>query len=304
MYSNSNSKGGIALRGRSWIFIFILAICVAGAISFLLLISVGAFLPEGRGIAFGDRVGLVEITGTMIDPDPVVDEIVRFAQDDGVRAILVRIESPGGVVAAAQEIYAELKKASVDGKPIVASMGGIAASGGYYVACGADSIVANPGTLTGSIGVIMSFPNTQELFRKLGIGFDVVKTGEFKDLGSLSRPLTSAEKELMGELLEDVYEQFVSVISAERHIEIDAVKEFADGRLLTGRQAYDLGLVDRLGGFRDAVMLAGELGGISGEPTIVRARRRAISWWDILEDLLGLASKIARDGVTLEYSLR
>jgi protease-4 len=143
----------------------------------------GAFFPNGRGIAFGDRVGLVEITGTMVNPSPTVDQIVDFAKDDGIRAIIVRIESPGGVVAAAQEIYEELRKASDDGKPIVASMGGIAASGGYYVACGADSIVANPGTLTGSIGVIMSFPNTQELFKKIGIGFEVVKTGEFHRTG-------------------------------------------------------------------------------------------------------------------------
>jgi protease-4 len=168
------------VSGKSWVFIFVIAICVAGAISFMLLMAMGAFVPGGRSFAFGERVGLVEITGTMIDPDPVVDEIVRFAKDDDVRAIIVRIESPGGVVAAAQEIYSELKRVRDGGKPIVASMGGIAASGGYYVACGADSIVANPGTLTGSIGVIMSFPNSEELFRKLGIGFDVIKTGEYK----------------------------------------------------------------------------------------------------------------------------
>lgn len=292
------------MRGRSWVFVFIIAICVAGAISFGLLVAMGLFLPEGRTFAFGDRVGLVEITGTIVNPGPVVDEIVRFAQDDDIRAIVVRIESPGGVVAAAQEIYSELRKARDSGKPIVASMGGIATSGGYYVACGADSIVANPGTLTGSIGVIMSFPNTQELFKKLGISFEVVKTGEYKDLGSLSRSLTPAEKQLVGGLLDDVYDQFVTVVSAERHIEPARVREFADGRLLTGRQAYDLGLVDRLGDFRDAVLLAGELADISGEPTLVKRRRRAITWWDILEDLLGLASKVAGEGVTLEYSFK
>jgi protease-4 len=150
----------------------------------------------------------------------------------------------------------------------------------------------------------MSFPNSEELFRKLGIGFDVIKTGEYKDLGSLSRPLTADEKQLMGELLNDVYEQFVTVVSVERGIEPDAVKKFADGRLLTGSQAYDLGLVDRLGGFRDAVALAGDLAGISGEPTLVKARRRTLSWWDILEDILGLASKVALSGVSLEYSLK
>ncbi|MFH1312751.1 MAG: signal peptide peptidase SppA [Candidatus Eisenbacteria bacterium] len=291
------------MSGKSWVFIFVIAICVAGAIAFMLLIAMGSFLPDGRSFAFGDRVGLVEITGTMIDPDPVVNEIVRFAKDDDVRAIVVRIESPGGVVAAAQEIYTELARTRDEGKPIVASMGGIAASGGYYVACGATSIVANPGTLTGSIGVIMSFPHSEELFRKLGIGFDVIKTGEYKDLGSLSRPLTADEKQLMLELLNDVYDQFVTVVSLERDIEPDVVKEFADGRLLTGRQAYDLGLVDSLGGFREAVMLAGDLAGISGEPTLLRPRRRTLSWWDILEDILGRASEAARTCVSLEYSL-
>jgi protease-4 len=292
------------LQGKLWILIFIIAVCIAGAISFFILLSLGTFLPERDSFAFGDRVGLVEITGTMVDADPVVDEIARFGKDDGIKALVVRIESPGGVVAVAQEIYDELKKVRERGKPIVASMGGIAASGGYYVACGADSIVANPGTLTGSIGVIMSFPNTAELFKRIGIGFEVVKTGEYKDLGSFARPMTDRERDLVGVLLDDVYDQFVAVISHERGLDIEKIREFADGRLLTGRQAYELGLVDRLGGFKDAVLLAGELAEIAGEPTLVRPRRRTLSVWDILQDLLGLASRVAREGVSLEYTLK
>jgi protease-4 len=292
------------LNSRSWVIVFIVVICVAGAVSLFLLVYLSAFLPDQRGFAFGDKVGLVEVTGTIVNPAHVVDEVVRFGRDDAIKAIVVRIESPGGVVAAAQEIYSELRKVRDGGKPVVASMGGIAASGGYYVACGADSIVANPGTLTGSIGVIMSFPNTQELFRKIGIEFEVVKTGEYKDLGSLSRPLTSDEKQLVGGLLNDVYEQFVAVVSAERHLDTEVVKGFADGRLLTGKQAFDLGLVDRLGDFRDAVFLAGELAGISGEPTVVKRRKRAISLWDVIEDILGFASRVTQEGISLEYSLR
>jgi protease-4 len=292
------------LNSKSWILIFIVAICVAGAISVVLLLYLGSFLPARRGIAFGDRIGLVEITGTMVNPAPVVDQIVDFGKDDGIKAVLVRIESPGGVVAAAQEIYEELKKVRDAGKPVVASMGGVAASGGYYVACGADSIVANPGTLTGSIGVIMSFPNTEELFKKIGIGFQVVKSGQYKDIGSFARQMTPAERDLLGDLLDDVHEQFVGVVSTERDIEEDRVRAFADGRLLTGRQALEMGLVDRLGGYRDAVMMAGDLAGIRGEPTVVRPRRRAISIWDILDDLLGLASRVSRDGVSIEYTLR
>lgn len=292
------------MRGKTWVLILIVVVCAVGSVAFLLVMSMGAFFPQGQRFTFGDKVGLVEITGTMIDPAPAVDQIVRFARDEDIRAIIVRIESPGGVVAAAQEIYAELRKARDSGKPVVASMGGVAASGGYYVACAADSIVANPGTLTGSIGVIMSFPNTEELFKKIGIGFEVIKTGEFKDTGSFARGMTPAERKLLGGLLDDVYDQFIMVVSTERGIDIDAVRAFSDGRLLTGRQAHELGLVDRLGDFRDALMLAGDLAGIKGEPTVVRPRRKAISLWDIVEDLFGMASRITRNGISMEYSLR
>ena len=292
------------MRSQSWVLIFIVAICVAGVISFFLLMSMGLFVPDRDAISLGSKVGLVEVTGTIVSSGPVVDDIVRFAKDDAIKAIVVRIESPGGVVAPAQEIYDALRKVRSEGKPVVASMGGVAASGGYYVACGADSIVANPGTLTGSIGVIMSFPNTQELFKKIGIDVQVVKTGEFKDLGSPTRPLTPDERQLVGDLIGDVYEQFVTVVATERRLEIEAVKKIADGRVMTGRQAYSLGLVDRLGGYRDAVMLAGELAGIKGEPTVVRHRKPRPSILDLIDQLTGLASKVTRDGVSMEYSLR
>jgi protease-4 len=291
------------LNSKSWVLIFIIAIVIAGAVSFLILISLGALLPDRQALAFGDRIGIIEIQGTMITGTPVVDEIRQFAKDDGIRAIVLRIESPGGVVAAAQEIYDELDKVRRRGKPIVASMGGIAASGGYYIACGADSIVANPGTLTGSIGVIMRLPNAEELLKKIGLRYEVIKTGKYKDTGSISRPMTPEERALLQEMLDDVHDQFVTVVSVERNIDKDAVMEFADGRVMSGRQALELGLVDRLGGFRDAVLLAAELAGIDGEPAVVRPRKKAISLWDLLEDLFGMASKLGREGASLEYSL-
>jgi protease-4 len=240
----------------------------------------------------------------MITGTPAVEEIRQFAKDGGIRAIVLRIESPGGVVAAAQEIYDELGKARRRGKPIVASMGGIAASGGYYVACGADSIVANPGTLTGSIGVIMRLPNAEELLKKIGLQYEVIKTGKYKDAGSISRPMTQEERDLLQEMLDDVHDQFVTVVSTERNIDKDAVLEFADGRVMSGRQALEMGLVDRLGGYRDAVLLAAELAGIEGEPVVVKPRRKAISLWDLLEDVFGMASNLGRDGASLEYSFR
>jgi len=291
------------VQGRWWILLFVIAVCIAGAVALMIWLAMGGFIEGGPTLAFGKGVGLIEIEGTIVNPVPIVEEIDRFAKDDDVAAIVVRIESPGGIVAAAQEIYSELRKASQAGKPVVASMGGVAASGGYYVACGADSIVANPGTLTGSIGVIMSFANTEELLRKIGVGFEVIKTGEYKDLGSMTRPLTPAERKLVGDLLDDVYDQFLEVISTQRGIDLEEVRKFADGRLLTGRQAYELGLVDRLGDFRDAINLAGELAGIKGEPVIIKPRKKVISLWKIIEDLVSATSSF-RSGVALEYSLR
>lgn len=296
------------MNNRSWLVVLIVAVCAAGLLSLVMLSFIGALLPGRQTLALGNRVGLVEVTGTMVTGDAVVDEISRLSRDRTIKAIVVRLESPGGVVAAAQEIFDEIKEARLRGTPVVASMGGIAASGAYYVACAADSIVANPGTLTGSIGVIMSFPNTEELFKKIGIEMQVVKTGEFKDMGSMSRPMTEAERQLVGDLIGDVYDQFVTAVATERGLPVDEVKKIADGRVLTGRQAYNLGLVDRLGGFQEAVMLAGELAGISGEPTLVTKRRRAIGIWDIIENLLGaassVASRVSRDGVSIEYSFR
>lgn len=290
------------MNSKSWILIFVIAVLIAGAVSFLILIFLGAFLPDRRTLAFGEKVGVIEIEGTMITGTPAVEDIRQFAKDDGIRAIVLRIESPGGVVAAAQEIYDELIKVRNRGKPIVASMGGIAASGGYYVACGADSIMANPGTLTGSIGVIMRLPNAEELLKKIGLRYEVIKTGKYKDTGSLSRPMTPDERALLQEMLDDVHDQFVTVVSVERNIDKDEVMAFADGRVMSGRQALEMGLVDRLGGFRDAVLLAADLAGIDGEPVVVRPRRKAISLWDLIEDIFGVASRLGGQGASLEYS--
>jgi protease-4 len=292
------------LHSRSWVLILILAVVIAGVIAVLLLVSLGTLMPDTQRLAFGEKVGLIEIEGTMLTGSPTVEQIREFRKDSAIRAVVIRIESPGGVVAAAQEIYDELVEVRNQGKPIVASMGGIAASGGYYVACAADSIVANPGTLTGSIGVIMSLPNAEELLRKIGLRYEVVKTGRYKDTGSFARPMSPEERALLEGMLEDIHDQFVTVVSNARNMDKEEVSEFADGRVMSGRQAMELGLVDRLGGFREAVLLAGELAGIDGEPLIVRPRRRAIDLWDLIENLVGTASRLSRQGVSLEYSLR
>lgn len=292
------------MNSRSWVLILIVAIVIAGVVSIMLLISLGSLLPDSQPLAFGDRVGVIEIEGTILTSTPTVDSIREFGKDDGIRAIVLRIESPGGGVAASQEIYDALVRVREQGKPIVASMGGVAASGGYYVACGADSIVANAGTLTGSIGVIMRLANMEGLLKKIGLRYEVVKTGEFKDTGSFSRPMTSEERALLEEMLNDIHDQFTTVVAEERGIAKDEVARFADGRVMSGRQAHEMGLVDRLGGFRDAVLLAAELAGIDGDPVLVRPRRRGISLWDVLEDIMGAASEIRSQGVSLEYTFR
>jgi len=260
---------------------------------------------EGLGLGpLGKRVGLVEIVGDIDTSDGVVDQLEHMRLDSSVRAVVLRLDSPGGGVAASQEIYEAVRKVRDEGKPVIASMGGVAASGAYYIACAADSIVSNPGTLTGSIGVIMSFPNTAELFKKVGVRFEVVKTGKFKDIGSLSRPMTPDEKALLQGVLSNVYQQFVTAISDGRDMEKSDILPYADGRIFSGDQARDLGFVDRLGDLNDAILLAGSMAGIKGRPVVVRKERRRMSVLDLFQDKLRLVPGLSETGPRLEYRLR
>ncbi len=298
-----NWNGGARLREKWWILLVVIVVCLAFAAGIVFWLAMRSVEGTPGGIAIGKAVGLVKIRGAIASSEEVVSEIVRLSRDPRVSALVVRIESPGGAVGAVQEIYSELKKVRDNGIPVVASMGVVAASGGYYIACAADSIIANPGTLTGSIGVIMTFANTEVLLRKLGINVEVVKTGEYKDMGSISRPLTDEERKLLLGLLDDVHSQFVEVIAKERGIAIDTVQALADGRLLTGRQALDVGLVDKLGDLRDAIQIAARLAGIKGEPPIV-TQRRIIGFWTLLRELVSKAEAVGRSAISLEYSLR
>jgi protease IV len=250
------------------------------------------------------RVGLVELVGDIETSETIVDQLEHMRRDPSVHAVVLRLDSPGGGVAASQEIYDAVQRLRKDDKPVVASMGGVAASGAYYIACGADSIVANPGTLTGSIGVIMSFPNTEELFKKVGVRFEVVKTGKFKDMGSLSRPMTAEERQLLQGVLSNVYDQFVSAISEGRGLERSEILPYADGRIFSGSQALDYGFVDRLGDLDDAIRLAGGLAGISGHPVVVRKERRRMSIVDLFQDKLRFVPGLSQAGPRLEYRLR
>src|SRR5437867_8143743 len=209
----------------------VLFVGTVATVSLAFLIVNLTFQKEGFSLGpWSRRVGLIEIVGDIESSEGVVDQLEHMRRDSSVRAVVLRLDRPGGGVAASQEIYEAVRKVRDADKPVIASMGGVAASGAYYIACAADSIVANPGTLTGSIGVIMSFPNTEELFKKVGVRFEVVKTGKFKDIGSLSRPMTPEEKELLQTVLSNVYEQFVKAISDGRDMEKSDTLPYADGR--------------------------------------------------------------------------
>jgi len=250
------------------------------------------------------RVGLVEVVGEIDDPEPVVDQLDRMERDASVRAVVVRLDSPGGGVAASQEIYDAVRRIHDAKKPVIASMGGVAASGAYYVACAADSIVANAGTLTGSIGVIMMFPNTEDLFRKVGIKFETVKTGKYKDIGTMWRPMTDDERKLLQDVLSNVYDQFVDAIVEGRNLAREDVLLYADGRIFSGDQAQQYGFVDRLGDLDAAIELAGQMAGISGQPVVVRKERRRVSFWDFLDSKMNQVTGLSSRGPRLEYRLR
>jgi protease-4 len=221
----------------------------------------------------GNRVAVVEIEGLIVDAERLVRELADYGEDASVRAVVVRIQSPGGVVGPTQEIHDAIQRLRAQGKPVVASMGSVAASGGYYLAAAATRIVANPGTLTGSIGVILQLAEIEGLLRKVGVRYEVIKSGRFKDAGSFARPMTPEERTVLQAVLDDMHDQFVSAVAEGRRLPKDRARALADGRILSGRMARDAGLVDALGGLDEAVRLAAELGGVPGKPRVVRPRR-------------------------------
>ena len=241
---------------------------------------------------YGARVGLVRVEGGIYDSRQVIKDLESMVDNPGIEAIVLRVDSPGGGAAASQEIFECIRGIQEEGVPLVVSMGSVAASGGYYIACTADTIFANPGTLTGSIGVVMSFTNLEELFGKIGLDFEVIKSGRFKDTGSWSRQMTDAERALLQETIDDIHAQFVEAVAEGRGMEYEAVALLADGRIFSGRQALEAGLVDRLGTLEDAVAVAARMGGIEGEPRVQEpVRRQRLTLWDLLS---GTASNLLR----------
>ena len=243
-------------------------------ILFLVVISL-IFTAVSRSVR--ERVALVKVEGPIIEAKTVVDEIKGYVKDSSVKAIVLRVDSPGGAVVPSQEIYEQVKKARAV-KKIVVSMGSVAASGGYYISAPADRIIANPGTITGSIGVIMVVPNLKGLLDKVGIKTEVVKSGKNKDLASVFRGIGQQEREIIQGVMDDVHEQFIAAVSEGRKIPIEKAREISDGRIFSGRQAIAVGLVDEVGDLEYAVKAAAKLAGIEGDPDIVsKAEKGALS---------------------------
>ena len=278
----------MAKKSRPLLIVLTILLVVAIVLGGTLLLVLHFFNPSSTGL-FEEKIGVVSITGTISSSKKISSELVKFAKDDSIRAIILRINSPGGGVGATQEIYREVQKITSQ-KPVVASMGSIAASGGYYVAAPATKIVSNPGTITGSIGVFIQFVRLEELMNKIGIDLEIVKSGEFKDMGSPDRKLTQRDREIIGALIKDLQGQFVSAVASGRNLSVEKVQEIADGRIFSGARAKDLGLVDFMGNFQDAVEITRKIVGIEGDVALVYPKKAPVncgicSWSQVPEIL-------------------
>lgn len=261
-------------RRHPYLFFILIfsSITAAAMLGMTLLILIGT---KSSDLKFGEKVGIIEITGIITDSKSVIQNLKRFREDNSIKAIVLRIDSPGGGVGPAQEIFREIRK-TVGVKKIVASMGAVAASGGYYIAAGTDGIVANPGTITGSIGVIIRFANFEDLLSKIGLTPVVVKSGEYKDTGSPVRKMTKEEKKFLQNFVNQIHKQFIIAVAEGRNMDQSKVEPFADGRIFTGEEAKNLGLIDRIGNLEDAVEWAGRMAGIEGKISAVYAQKKKL----------------------------
>ncbi len=283
----------------------IIAIIFSGIAFLVLAVSVSGtsdrtyeYVTSGSG---KDKIAVVELDFTIIDPSSIVRQFKKYREDKSIKAIILHVNSPGGGVAASQEMYEEVRKTRDSGKPVIVSFGSIAASGGYYVACGGSLIVSNPGSLTGSIGVIATFTNFKELADKLGVKENVVKSGKLKDSGNPFRDMNADDLEYFQEIIDNSYEQFLDVVSTERKIDKEELRKIANGRVFTGKQAKDLKLVDSLGTFQDAIRIAGQIAKIDGEPSIVREKNKRNFIEFFLEGMSGTQLKDIKEEISSEF---
>lgn len=285
MDSTSSPKSSSASKWFWGIFLGLIFIgLVFVSISFLMI---AAALKQGGteyvSYGSGDKIALVELNDVIITSEKTVAQIKKYREDKSIKAIILRINSPGGGVAASQEIYEEVRRTRESGKIIVVSMGSIAASGGYYIAVGSSLIVANPGTLTGSIGVIAQFISIKDLAEKLGISQTTIKSGPLKDAGNPFKDMNDSAKAYFQDVVDNSFGQFLDVVSRERKMDIQTLKKYATGRVFTGLQAKEYGLIDSLGTFEDAIRITSKMSGIEGEPRIIREKKK----FSVFEELLG-----------------
>ena len=284
---------------RSFFQAFLLLLVIAILLTIACILLLERWTPS---ISLTNKIGVIPIEGVISSSINITSQIEKFREDDSIKAIILRINSPGGAVAPTQEIYREIRK-TIKKKKVVASIGGVGASGGYYIASAATKIVANPGTITGSIGVIINFIQVKKLLSKLGIKFESLKSGEFKDMGAPYRDMTDKEKKLITQMLMEVKEQFVKAVSEGRHLPVKDVEKIADGRILLGSQAQRLGLIDKLGNFQDAVELTKKLAHIKGKVKLVYPRYHRMSLFGRLVDDMVQRIIFKADLPMLEYRL-
>jgi protease-4 len=259
-----------------------------GVFSLFLVTLVAVVLTFGQGgggpdFAFGDRIQIVNIEGTLLESRSIIDQLKQYEDSPSVPAILLNINSPGGDVATSQELYVEIKRLREEkGKRVVAYVSSVGASGAYYLACAADQIIANPGSLVGSIGVIAEWLNYDALLDWANLSNVTFKSGEFKDVPSATRDLTTEEAEYYQELLDDVYVQFLEAVAEGRGLDMEAVLGFAGGRVFTGRAAKELNMIDETGNLQDAVDLTAQLAGITGKPRLLESARERVTLLDVI----------------------
>lgn len=284
------------------------SLAVVGGMLILFLVCVGiatALLGDSDRLVGSEGVGLVEVKGIIVDGQETVQQLRDLKKDKRVKAVVLRVESPGGVVGPSQEIYAEVKGLAKV-KKVVVSMGSVAASGGYYIAAPATVIYANPGTITGSIGVLMKFSNIEGLMGKVGMKAFTLKTGKFKDAGSPVREMSPEERNMLQGVIDSTHAQFVRAVAEGRKLPVEQVRRIADGRIFSGEQALSLKLIDRIGTLQDAVEEAGRLAGIEGEPELIRPPKKKKPMLDML--VQATAERVgalpgADTGMTLDYRM-
>ncbi len=286
-----------------WVGLIIGVVCLFLSVASVLMF---ACLRGGDdSVACKEGVGLVEVKGVIVDSQETVNQLNELKKNDKVRAVVLRIDSPGGVVGPSQEIYAEVKKLCAK-KKVVVSMGSLAASGGYYIAAPASLIMANPGTITGSIGVLMKLSNIEGLMGKIGMKAYTLKTGKYKDAGSPLRSMTDQDKAMLQGVIDNAHSQFVRAVAEGRRLPVAEVSRIADGRIFTGEQALALRLIDKIGTLQDAVEEAGRLGGIKGEPQVIRpARKRNLLLDMLVEESVSRVNDVIRQekGISLNYEM-